>query len=156
MSNLFPLACLSLAGAIAVAAPAQADEYDVRAEELQPGRGKIYTTHAPGLHVPGRYQAGPCTEAAYVTASRGAQYEPGVDAHGNPVVPAELDDHSAIHWGGLTFQYLFDRAPTAQEARYGLIPQDYVAVDPGDGTVYYNDVPLNGRSTVPPAPVPCN
>ena len=156
MNRLSYFFCICLAGAAVPGVQATADEFDISGVELQPGRGKIYTTHAPGLRVPGRFQAGPCTEAAYLTANRGAEYQPGVDAYGNPVVPAELPEHSAIHWGGLTFHYLFDRVPSAREASYGLVPQDYVTVDSGDGTVTYNDVPLNGRTAVPPAPTACD
>lgn len=140
----------------AFSAAGTADEYDVSIEQPRYGTGRIYTTHAPGLKVPGRYQAGPCTVSPESNAYKSADYEPGLDAHGNAVVVADLPLHSAIHWGGPSFVYLFQRTPTATETRFGLEPRDYVAVDTGDGTVTYNNWALNSHSGLPPVPDHCD
>lgn len=142
---------LALSMLVLSAGGAQADEYGgLVAPEPRPER--IYTTHAPGLDVPGRYQAGPCEHGAPV----GADYEAGVDAHGNPVVAADVSAHDAFHWSDPSLQYLMRRAPSPQEARYGLDPRDYVVLDAEDGSVRYNDFVLDTPNDLPPAPGLCD
>lgn len=114
---------------------------------------ETYSSHAPGITVNGRFNAGPCVGAARLTP--GAAYEPGVDAHGNVVVSADLSSHAAIHWAGPSLRYLAQRAPSAIENRYALVPRDYVTVDGQNGSIYYNDYPLRTASEIPPPPPPC-
>lgn len=144
------------AAVMAVGPVAAADEYDTSLDRPRFSTHGTYTTHAPDLVVPGRFHAGPCLNGADRLAENGAEYVPGVDARGNPVVTAELSPHDEFHWSGPTFQYLFQRAPSAREVQLGLEPRDYVVVDAGDGSVYFNDTRLNGVRDVPPAPGLCD
>jgi hypothetical protein len=142
--------------AVGTTTAAAADEYDATLDQPRFSTQGRYTTHAPDLVVPGRFHAGPCVGGAHVQAEGGADYVPGVDSRGNPVVPAELSPHDAFHWSGPSFQYLFQRAPSAREAQLGLEPRDYVVVDAGDGTVYFNGHRLSGARDVPPPPGLCD
>lgn len=135
---------------------ASADEYDTRPDRPRYSTSGTYTTHTPDLVVPGRFHAGPCVGGARRHTEEGAGYVPGVDAFGDPVVFADLPAHDAFHWSGPTFRYLFRRAPTPREAQLGLEPRDYVMVDPGDGTVYFNGHSLNAGRHAPPTPRPCD
>lgn len=141
---------LALSLLVLGASGAQADEYDALAAP-EPRPERVYTTHAPGLNVPGQYQAGPCEYGAPV----GADYEAGVDAHGNPVVVADISPHDAFHWSGPSLQYLFRRAPSPAEVRYGLEPRDHVVLDAEDRSVRYNDYVLSTPDDLPPAPGLC-
>ncbi len=141
---------LAAAACVSAGSAAMADEYDSTFNQPRFSNQGAYTTHAPDLVVPGRFHAGPCVGDAYLHAENGADYVPGVDARGNPVVTAELSPHDAFHWSGPTFQYLFQRTPTAREAQLGLEPRDYVVVDAGDGSVYFNGSRLNNARGVPP------
>ena len=85
------------------------------------------------------------------------EYVPGVDASAEiPWSAADLSPHDAFHWSGPTFQYLFQRTPTAREVQRGLEPRDYVVVDAGDGSVYFNGTSISGARDVPPAPGLCD
>ncbi len=150
------LKCGVAALLVVLATSAWADEYDTSLDQPRFSTHGTYTTHAPDLVVPGRFHAGPCIGEAQRQVENGAEYVPGVDARGNPVVMAELSPHDAFHWSGPTFQYLFRRPPSAREVQLGLEPRDYVVVDAGDGSVYYNDNRLNGARDVPPAPGLCD
>ena len=116
---------------------------------------KVYSTHAPDTQVPGRFHAGPCQGGPDAPDNKSARYEAGVDVYGNPVVAADLPDHLAPQGPGPSFQYLMPRAPSAIESKHGLIPDDYIVVDSGDGTVIYNNTPLTSSRDLPPAPGPC-
>jgi len=117
---------------------------------------KLYSTHTPGVLVPGRFQAGPCIGAARLAANAGADYQPGLDIDGNAVVLADLPSHDATHWARPSLQFLARRAPTAIENKYALRPRDYVTVDGSDGSIHYNDYPLRNAGDVPPPPVVCD
>ena len=137
-------------------ATATADGYVPTPDEPRYRAQGAYTTHTPDLVVPGRFHAGPCIGSARDRAERGADYVPGEDAYGDPVVSADLHPHHAFHWSGPSFQYLFQRTPTAREAQLGLEPRDYVVVDARDGAVYYNDYRLSQARDVTPAPGLCD
>lgn len=147
--------CLAVL-AIGLTTSVSADEYDASLDRPRFSNHGTYTTHAPDLVVPGRFHAGPCVGGTDGYFESSAEYVPGVDARGNPVVTADLPPHDAFHWSGPTFQYLFQRTPTAREVQRGLEPRDYVVVDAGDGSVYFNGTGLNGARDVPPAPGLCD
>ena len=148
--------CSFAAIVMCLSTSALADEYDASPDQPRFSNHGTYTTHAPDLVVPGRFHAGPCVGGGDEYAQHGAEYVPGVDARGNPVVTADLPPHDAFHWSGPTFQYLFQRTPTAREVQRGLEPRDYVVVDAGDGSVYFNGTGLNDARDVPPAPGLCD
>lgn len=148
--RLAPIAIFVIAASFSL--PATAGGYSSEPETRTKG---IYTTHAPGLKVKGRYQAGPCIDGADTGWNRYAEYQPGVDAHGNPVIPADLPSHDAVHWAGPSLQYLNPRAPTAAETQFGLQPRDYVVLDNETGAVFYNDALVSDDGHLPPLPDHC-
>ena len=134
--------------ALCVTATDQAAMSDAVTTAKTPSAGARFRSHvvAPGgavLEAPvGAYQAGPCVTGTGYAARTGGTYLAGADLDDNPVAPADMPQDPNAAYAGLEFYFDRRRPRTPQERRFGLRPNDFVAVDGSGKQVLFNGVPL--------------
>lgn len=141
---IVPICAVAGSFALAPAAPVRADG-EIRSKAPKAAEHRTHDVAPGGVATSsptGTYDAGPCTWGSANAYRAGTDYLAGVDADGNPVAPADVPVDPNAAYAGLEFYFDRRRPRTAQERRFGLRPNDFVAVDGSGKRVLYNGYPL--------------